>query len=251
MKTLKNTLNILLLLCLSLNSIDSLCQSDKALIKDYKKAKENSIQNAPLTINNRIGFYQSMDKIPRIVWGKIKPDFISKKRFTLENQNYWIAFYDFDNDANADQFVIQTLEGKELTSEFGFLYDLNQDGKVDYIIYNGGTMMDKNNDFYYFFYHWIDTDFDGIVDALAYNIIVYQGDTLPDARKVLWVMDTDKNGKPDLVDYTDTNNMTTNALIAAEGKWNYNTPFGLRTVESNDDHYFKIYTEYLQAINGL
>lgn len=230
-------------------SIQLLGQSNRALIKEYRSAKEKAAKVTEFNMDNRAELYQSMDLIPRIVWGKMKAKLLYKKQFYLSNEPYFMVFYDFDNDEIADQFVIETLKGKELTSEFGFLYDINNDGKIDYIVFNGGFMAGKNNDFYYFFYHWIDTDFDGKIDALVYNIVVYPNDTLPDSNKIIWVMDRDKNGKPDSVDCIDIQKKQVNPLIASDGIWNYNTIFGAKKVDSNDSNYFKIYNEYLTAIN--
>ena len=62
-----------------------------------------------------------------------------------------MVFYDLDNDSQMDQFVLQTIEGKDMQQEFGFPYDLNRDGKIDYIIYNGGTAISNTNEIFYYF----------------------------------------------------------------------------------------------------
>ena len=249
MKTLKMHKIFIPLLCLLLGSMSTLSQSKNTLIKEYKNAIENVSKMLPFNIDNRINFYQSMDLIPRIVLGKLERKFISKKQCVINDKPYFIAFYDYDSDGLADQFVLLTLEGKAISNEFGFLFDLNKDGKTDYIVYNGGTMMSKNNDFYYFFYHWIDSDFDGKIDALAYNVFVNPGDSLPDPNTVLWIMDADKNAKPDSVDCINIQNRDVNSLKASEGIWNFNDMFGSKTVNSNDDKYFKLMNEYLKALN--
>jgi len=128
---------------------------------------------------------------------------VFEKETKILNKSYVIGLYDFDNDHFADQFRMKTPDGRELQHDFGFLYDLNKDAKADYIIYNGGTMIGKAEEFYYFFYHWIDTDYDGIVDAVSNNIMIHENDSRPDPGRILWIMDRDKDGKPDHVDFID------------------------------------------------
>lgn len=239
----------LTLICLLLVSFGSLGQSKKALIKEYKNGKENASKMLPFNRDNRMDFYQSMEFLPRIVWGKIEQKLLLKKQCIISDVSYLLALYDYDTDGIADQFVLQTLEGKNVSQEFGFMYDLNKDGKTDYVVYNGGLAMDKNNDFYYYFYHWIDSNFDGTIDVLTSNVFVSPGDSLPDPNPVLWIMDTDKNGKPDSIDCIDIKNRNVNSLKASEGIWSFNDMFGSKTVNSNDDQYFKFVNEYLKALN--
>ncbi len=249
MKTVKKYAIFQVLFCFLLVSIESSGQSKKALIKEYKFALEKIWKLSSFNNDNRMDFYQSMDLLPRIVWGKLESKFLTKKQCTINNESYMLVLSDYDNDAIADQFVLQTLDGKDVWKEFGFMYDLNKDGKIDYIVYNGGFELSKNNDFYYFFYHWIDADFDGKMDALAYNVFVHPGDSLPDPNTVLWIMDTDKNGEPDSIDCIDIQNRNVTSLNALDGIWNFNDAFGSKTVNLNDDNYFKTMNEYLKALN--
>ena len=249
MKKVNTFFLFLTLLCFLLVSIESPGQSKKALIREYKNAKENASKMLPFNKDNRMDFYQSMDLLPRIVWGKIEQKFLLKKQCIISDVSYLLVLYDYDTDGIADQFALQTLEGKNVSQEFGFMYDLNKDGKTDYVVYNGGLAMCKNEDFYYYFYHWIDSNFDGAIDAIAINVFVSPGDSLPDPKKVLWVMDTDMNGKPDLIDCIDIQNRNVNTLKASDGIWNYKDMFESKTVNSNDDQYFKFMNEYLKALN--
>ncbi len=249
MKTVKKYLSFFGFSFLLLVYIDSLSQSKSDLIKEYKNAKENVTKISQFNSDIQKDLYQSMDLIPRIVWGKLERKFIAKKKCTLNGKPYLIRFYDYDGDGLADQFAFQTLEGKDLKDDFGFMYDTNKDGKTDYIIFNGGLMMGINNDFYYFFYHWIDTDFDGKIDVIASNVFIFPGDSLPDPKIILWVLDTDKDDKPDSVDCLNIQNGNKNSLKASDGIWTYNTIFGPYVVNSNDENYFKKYTEYLKALN--
>lgn len=225
-------------------------QSNRMIIKEYKKAKENVMNKfASFDINNRMELYKSMDLLPRLIWGKLNRKFLTDHKCIIKNRDYSIAFYDYDNDGFADQFVLQTLDKKEIKDEFGFVYDLNKDGKIDYIIYNGGLMITNDNPFFKYFYHWIDTNYDGIIDAIVYDYVIYSNDSHPNPNKIFWIMDLDKNGKPDSVDFIDVHSGNVNPIIASEGIWSYNTLFGIKTINSNDENYYIMFSEVLKAVN--
>lgn len=96
MKTVKIKVSFLILFRLLLLSMATLSQSQRALIAEYRKARETILQNAPVTMDNRMAFYQSMDRLPRIVWGKVAQKVLSKKEFFLYGKPYLLAFYDYD-----------------------------------------------------------------------------------------------------------------------------------------------------------
>jgi len=250
MRILINYISFLILSCLLGTYTLAWSQSNKTIIKEYKKAKKEAIDKfGEFDLTNRMELYQLMDQLPRIVFGKLQPKLLANKNYTINNTDYLVAFYDYDNDGLADQFVLQTLGKKIINNEFGFIYDLNKDGKMDYIIYNGGSMITNDDPFFYYFYHWIDTNFDGIVDALAYNNIIYFNDSRPDPTKIFWIMDIDKNGKPDLVDFIDIKKGNVNPINDSEGIWTYKNLFGSKTIHSEDNKYFDLYNDFLEAVN--
>lgn len=252
MKTNCSASGILITMCLLLFSLTVRSQSKNALIKEYKNAREVLINEfIPFNTDKRIQLFKSVDQLPKILWGKIQPKFINKNKCELTNKSYIIALYDFDNDRRPDQFVLETQDEKVLQNEFGFIYDLNNDGKTDYILYNGGSMIDNNNNFYYFFYHWVDTDYDGKIDAVANNIVIHPNDSHPDPQNVLWIMDTDKDNKPDFVDLTNIRNGEKIPVTFTDGTWNYNTPFGIKTISRDKGDYFNLFNEYMKALTEL
>lgn len=226
-------------------------QPNRALIKDYKTAKQNASNKfVNFNINNRKALYQGMDVLPRLIWGKLKGKYLIYHKCAIKNQDYYIVFYDYDNDRTADQFVLQTMDRKELRDDFGFIYDLNNDGKIDYIIYNGGSMITNDDPFFHYFYHWIDTNYDGQIDALAYNYVIYDEDTRPDPSKIFWIIDLDHDGKPDRVDSVDGATGNTSEIKSSGGIWDYKTLFGPKQINPNDENYFKMYSEFLNAVNS-
>lgn len=195
--------------------------------------------------------YQSMDKLPRFLMEKLEPKYISSQKFAIQGQVFWFIFSDFDKDGLADQFVMQSQEGKVLQQDFGFMYDLNGDEKTDYIIYNGGSMITDESPFYIYFYHWIDTDFNGRIDALAYTHVIYSEGSRPDPHRVFWIMDRDGNGSPDFVDVTDNKSNSSYPLEANGGIWSYTTLFGPKTIDSRDSLFFSLYDQYLEAVRVM
>lgn len=227
-------------------------QTGRAAIKEYRQARERAVGAfTPFDMDRRIDLYQAMDRLPRILLEKLQPKWIAEKSCTLNSKAYWLSFYDFDRDGQADQFVVQTQDKKALPNDFGFLYDLNGDGAADYIIYYGGSMITDQNPFYRYFYHWLDTDCDGRIDAVAYSHVVYSEDARPDPNKVFWIMDRDGDGAPDHVDYTDLSGRTTHQVLPSEGVWEYTTLFGPKSIASEDAMFFGLFNEYLEGVNDL
>ncbi len=228
-------------------------QSNKTVIKKYDNAYDKIVKkHVPFNKNNKNELYKSMDLLPRMIWGKLKMKLIFKKKSKLNNIAYLIAFYDLNKDKVSDQFVLQTKEGKVLNQEFGFIYDLNNDEKIDYIIYNGGSIITIDNAIYYYFYHWIDTDYNGKIDTVFFNNVLFSDESRLNSNNTLWIMDSDKNGKPDVVNFLNTKIGNTTPIKAFEGIWSYKT-ISKRTesVNSNNAQFFDPFSEFLIEINRL
>jgi hypothetical protein len=226
-------------------------QTGKAAIREYRQAKEALGVFSPFAVNQRIDLYQSMNQLSKLLEKLPPKKLITSTQHRLQDKMYWFAFYDFDNDRHADQFVLQTQDKQVLQHDFGFMYDLNGDGKTDYIIYNGGSMITDEQPFYRYFYHWIDSDYNGIVDALAYEHVIYSENSRPDPNRILWIMDRDGDGAVDHVDATDLKTKTTHSIQEAQGIWSYTTLFGPKTIDSADKMYFHHFNQYLDAVRNL
>ncbi len=246
--TLKTLVLVLFLLCIP--TIRG--QSGKADIREYRRARERALkERIPFDMDMRMDLYVSMDQLPRFLMEKLKPTLLRSSKASVQGQVYWLAFYDFDGDDLPDKFALQTHDKKVMPDDFGFLYDLNRDGETDYIIYNGGSMITGSSPFYHYFYHWIDSNFDGKIDVIAYVHVIYSEGSRPDPTKVFWIMDRDGNGAPDLVDFTDNKDQSSHPIELSEGVWTYRTLFGLKTIDPEDKAYFDLYNQYLEAVMVL
>ena len=110
-----------------------------------------------------------------------------------------IAVYDKDLDGNADTFANLAV-GENSTLDFSFIFDLNHDGRIDYAVFNGGPLPTKDMKVYWMNYHYIDSNYDGKVDILIYNVDL-DGDRFLDENVRAWLYDTDFDGTIDKGEY--------------------------------------------------
>ena len=87
------------------------------------------------------------------------------------------------------------------SQEFGFIFDLNKDGKIDYIVFNQGLAMTKDIKPYWSKYHWIDSNFDGKIDIHVIPTVDLDGDGFPDEGVTAWIYDTNFDGDVDKAEY--------------------------------------------------
>jgi hypothetical protein len=117
-----------------------------------------------------------------------------------------LELVDRDLDGKAEQFSYES-EKRQKTNEFGFMFDLNRDGKVDYVVFNGGLAFTR--DFKkgaWFNYHWIDSNYDGKIDIAVFNnYISLDGDSFFDEGISGWVYDTNFDGLIDKAEYLGDN----------------------------------------------
>jgi len=111
-----------------------------------------------------------------------------------------LELMDRDGDGKADEFAFSPKKG-ENTPDFGFIFDLNNNGKIDYIVFNGGPLFTKDFKMIWMNYHWIDSNYDGKIDIMVYNNINLDGDKFPDEGITAWIYDLDFNGTIDKAEY--------------------------------------------------
>ncbi|MCX7771201.1 MAG: hypothetical protein N2202_09025 [Proteobacteria bacterium] len=175
------------------------------LLKSFKAkllSKEDTISPGitPFEFGKRLEIYERIDKISNaLLRSKIYK--VIKENTTETFKNYPILqLVDRNGDGKPDEFLYFTKK-REKTQELGFIYDLNRDGKIDYIVFNGGPMFTKEFTFYWMNYHWIDSNYDGKIDILVYNDIDLDGDKFIDEGITAWIYDKDFDGSTDEGEY--------------------------------------------------
>jgi hypothetical protein len=121
---------------------------------------------------------------------------LKKKEIKIDDKVFVLELSDRDGNGKANQFVLYPDR-----QDFGFMFDLNKDGKIDYIVFNQGLAMTKDMKPYWSKYHWIDSNFDGKIDIHVLPTIDLDGDGFPDKGVTAWIFDTDFDGDVDKVEY--------------------------------------------------
>ena len=172
---------------------------NKVLLQEYSDRIKAGVP--PLSSDNKLYVYETIDyRSHTLRTSKTVEKLYASKTTTMPEHPY-LAILDSDHDGAPDQFVYQEVKGKP-SVEFGFLFDLNKDGKVDYFVFNGGPMMNKDlKRIMWMNYHVLDSNFDGRIDILVYNDIDLNGDHEADNGVTAWIYDNNFDGSIDSAEY--------------------------------------------------
>ena len=142
--------------------------------------------------NERKNIYETFDELANRLRASRYYVVLKKKKIKIDDKVLILELSDRDGDRKAEQFVVYPD-----TQDFGFIFDLNKDGKIDYIVFNQGLAMTKDMKPYWSKYHWIDSNYDGKIDIIVIPTIDLDGDKFPDEGVTGWVYDTDFDGEVD------------------------------------------------------
>jgi hypothetical protein len=131
--------------------------------------------------------------------GKSSPMKEGKSKLMEGSSTPTIVVYDKDLDGKADAFANLAV-GETSTLDFSFIFDLNHDGLMDYVVFNGGPLPTKDMKLCWMNYHYIDSNYDGKVDIIVYNVDL-DGDRFLDENVWAWLYDTDFDGTIDKGEY--------------------------------------------------
>ena len=131
--------------------------------------------------------------------GKSSPLKKGKSKLMEDSPTPVIAVYDKDLDGKEDTFAHLAV-GETSTLDFGFIFDLNHDGKMDYAVFNGGPLPTKDMKVLWMNYHYLDSNYDGKIDILIYNVDL-DGDKFLDKNVWAWLYDNDFDGTIDEGEY--------------------------------------------------
>ena len=195
----------------------------------------------------RCKLFMDMDTLPLILRNRVPVKVLREDIFRYDGVNYKFRFYDADGDNKADEWAFFAPD-KETTQEFGYMYDLNKDGQVDYILYHGGLMVSHDKQFYYYFYHLIDEDYDGKIDTWTNSVAIQPGDKDPDPHWVLWVECNNQDGKPEMVSYLNIPGCMFKPVEKSADKWLYKSFFGEKELDASNPDFFSFHNSLLQML---
>ena len=151
--------------------------------------------------DRRLYIYEKIDEIANQLQKSTILTILKSKEIKDFDTAIIFKLMDRDGDGKADEFVFSP-EKVENTQDFGFIFDLNNNGKIDYIVFNGGPQFTKDfKKMIWMNYHWIDSNYDGKIDIMVFNDIDLDGDKFPDEGITAWTYDLDFNGTIDKAEY--------------------------------------------------
>jgi len=165
------------------------------LLSEYKQSSLATL--GPFELSRQLEFVHTIDGVAEALWNSpyhVKTTSHNTK--TIQGCPM-LTFLDRDGDGKPEMFAYGV--GKdECRHEWGLFFDLNRDGKVDYLVFNGGLVPVKDPiRIRWWNYHCIDSNSDGNIDVLVFTDIDLNDDTLPDEGITVWLYDTDFDGRID------------------------------------------------------
>ena len=163
--------------------------------------KEATLDNlGTFKFNERKHIYETFDELANRLRASRYYVVSKKKEIKIDDKVLVLELVDRNGDGKAEQFALYS-KGVKDTQDFGFMFDLNKDGKIDYIVFNQGLAMTKDWKPYWSKYHWIDSNFDGKIDIHVIPTIDLDGDKFPDEGVTAWIYDTNFGGDVDKAEY--------------------------------------------------
>ena len=242
-------LAIFVFIFIELSPILSFSQDSIFLAGNIHRNNLNRIINyiAPYRDSLRCKLFMDMDTLPLMLRKYASFKETKEDIFTYDGVNYRMQFYDLDGDLKPEAWAFFA-PGKETTQEFGNMYDLNRDGRVDYILYHGGLMISHDKQLYYYFYHLIDEDYDGKIDTWTNSVAIQPGDKDPDPHWLLWVKCTNQDGKPETVNYLNIPGCMFKPVDKSADKWLYKSFFGDMELDASNPDFFSFHNLLLEKL---
>ncbi len=108
---------------------------------------------------------------------------------------------DRDGDGKAEFFAYLGPDKSSRTQEFGTFFDINRDGRTDWVVFYGGILFNNKMKQFLWHHHSIDTNGDGQFDIRVYGAIDMDGDGFPEEKATTWVYDLDHDGLVDKAEH--------------------------------------------------
>jgi hypothetical protein len=150
----------------------------------------------------RLAAYEDMSARAHALWQSRSMTEVRLGSIRLDGIEQVLRLNDRDGDRLADQFVVVGTTKEKDSKFFGFFFDLNGDGRVDYLVVSGGILPSKDfSKIVWKAYHWIDSNTDGRVDIVVSNDVDLDGDRFYDPGLTSWIFDRDFDGLYDSGEY--------------------------------------------------
>jgi len=170
-------------------------------VKVFSVHKQRTLDElGTFAFDRRFYIYETLDEIANKLWTSPKSTIVKKTRIEEHGEVGILQLSDRDLDGQPDMFALLPAEGDD-TQDFGFLFDLNKDGRADYLVFNGGPMFTKESEFYWMNYHWIDSNYDGQIDIMVNNAVAQDASKSPQKGLTAWLYDSDFDGYTDKAEY--------------------------------------------------
>jgi hypothetical protein len=171
-----------------------------AFLHEYKSMALAEI--GPYEHERRAYTLETIDELCRVIRRFPNRDIVA----TLETDTFGdgpiLDLMDIDGDGVADTYAYsEEGGGGGNTQHFGWIYDLNADGKFDHIVFSQGVMIAKPMRLISTFYHAIDSNYDDRADIWVFPDTDLDGDGMVDEGVFTWIYDVDFDGRIDSGEY--------------------------------------------------
>jgi len=164
----------------------------------YKEMALDEI--GPFEFERRSYYLETIDELCRVIRSFPDRDIITTKETKTIGDSPVLDLIDIDGDGKADSYVYSAESGSS-TQHFGYVFDLNDDGAYDHVVFSQGIQMAKPFKIISTFYHMIDTNYDGQIDAWVRPDTDLDHDGAVDEGVFSWLYDVDYDGRIDNGDY--------------------------------------------------
>jgi hypothetical protein len=219
-----------------------------------QQARPVTFDIGPFDFEKRWDIYQKIDERANQLLKYPKSTVLKKKATRLSGKEYILELIDRTGDGKANEFAYVP-KGGGRTQEFGFIFDLNHDGKIDYIVFNGGPVMivdpvtKKFKKMMWMNYHWIDSNYDGKIDIMVFNDIDLESKGIVDEGITAWIYDTEFNGTVGQAEYLGRG--FEQPVEKKDGCFTVKIYTGEKRVCGSDKDFFTDFNTILSDINSL
>ncbi len=113
----------------------------------------------------------------------------------------YLQLEDRDGDGGVDFYAYLPEPGIDETQDFGAIFDLDRDGRPDWIVFYGGVFPAADQTVLWWSHHAIDRNRDGRADVYVTDLVDHDGDGLMDLGRTAWIYDDDFDGRIDRAEH--------------------------------------------------